>query len=190
MTTIGRDRYDPRTIALHWWVAGLIVFQWIGAHTIDWFPVGPWRVDARSVHIVTGVLLTVLLLVRVHWRLTRGRRLPPANSGVLQLLARTMHIALYFTVAAIVTLGLFTAWIRGDSLFGLAQIPHFGSYAPEARHQFANAVAGWHRFAANLVLVLAGGHMVMAIVHAVLHPDRALLSRMGLSFGRMQGSRS
>jgi len=180
------SRYDTTTIALHWWIAGLIVFQWLGAHAIDWFPKGPWRVDARSIHITVGVAVAILLLARIRWRLTKGRRLPPVNHGPLRLLARTMHFALYCMIAVIVSLGLFTTWIRGDSLFGIASIPHFGSYLPDARHQLANTIAGWHQTAANLVLILAGGHMAAAIGHAVSHRSGALLRRIGLPIARAE----
>ena len=32
------ERYDKRTIVLHWVVAILVAFMWCGAHAIDWFP--------------------------------------------------------------------------------------------------------------------------------------------------------
>lgn len=182
------SRYDATTIALHWLIAGLIVFQWLGAHAIDWFPKGPWRVDARSIHITVGAAVTLLLLARIWWRLTGGRRLPPVNHGPLQLIARTMHFALYIVIAVIVSLGLFTTWIRGDSLFGIVSIPHFGTYLPDARHQLADEIAGWHQTAANVVLILAGGHMAAAIGHALLHRNGALLRRIGLPIAS-RGSR-
>ena len=40
--------HDPTTIFFHWATAVLIVTQWSGAQTVDGFPSGPPRVDARS----------------------------------------------------------------------------------------------------------------------------------------------
>ena len=177
-------QYDPRTIALHWIIAGLIIFQWLGAHAIDWFPKGPWRIDARSIHIIVGLTLAILLIARIQWRLTRGHRLPPAHAGALQFLAKSMHLGLYATIASIVTLGIFTTWIRGDSLFNIANIPHFGSYTPDARHQFAEYVVGWHVFMANLILILAAGHILSAIMQSWMNHNRPVLERMGLRLGR------
>ena len=77
--SISAARYDRATILFHWATAILVAVQWLGAQTIDWFPSGPWRVDARSLHITFGILLAVLLVGRIGWRLTKGRRLPPAR---------------------------------------------------------------------------------------------------------------
>ena len=81
-------RYDTTTIICHWLTALLVATQWLGAQTIDWFPRGPLRVDARSVHIVCGLLLAAILAFRLIWRVTRGRRLPPADKGLLQIVAK------------------------------------------------------------------------------------------------------
>ncbi len=59
----------------------LVLGQWLGAQVIDWFPKGPLRVDARSVHIVFGALLAILIVARLVWRRTRGRELPHADRG-------------------------------------------------------------------------------------------------------------
>ncbi len=69
-------RYDTETIAFHWLTALLVAGQWLGAQVIDWFPRGPLRVDARSVHIIGGAMLAALLLARIAWRATQGRRQP------------------------------------------------------------------------------------------------------------------
>ncbi len=58
-------RYDPLTMFFHWATALLIVTQWLGAQTIDWFPRGALRVDARSMHITFGVMLAALLAGRI-----------------------------------------------------------------------------------------------------------------------------
>ena len=57
--------YDPATRFFHWATAILVAEQWLGAQVIDWFPSGPPRVNARSVHIALGVALALLLLARV-----------------------------------------------------------------------------------------------------------------------------
>ena len=46
--------YDRKTIVLHWCTALLVGALWLLGQTIDDFPAGPWRVDARSVHISLG----------------------------------------------------------------------------------------------------------------------------------------
>lgn len=130
--TSGRQRYDRTTIALHWLIVAAVVFQWISGQTIDWFPRGPLKIDARSVHIVVGAVVAAATLYRIFWRGYRGARLPPAERGLLGFAAKGMHWALMANLVALVGLGLSLAWLRGDSLFNLARIPAFGDYAPTA----------------------------------------------------------
>ena len=87
-------RYDGPTIWFHWTVACLVLVHWLLAQVIDWFPLGMPRIEARSVHISLGLFLGVLLLARVVWRATRGRVLPPADRGALQILAKAVHYTL------------------------------------------------------------------------------------------------
>src|SRR6266704_430425 len=94
--------YDRRTIQLHWVTAALVALLWGIAQIIDLFPKGTPRIAVRSVHIVLGVLLGVILLMRIVWRKRSGRRLPPANRGVMGYFARIVHLGLYGGVASVV----------------------------------------------------------------------------------------
>ena len=166
-------RYDTATIFFHWATAVLVATQWLGAQTIDWFPRGPLRVDARSVHITAGVLLAALLAARVLWRATGGRRLPLADRGAVNLLAKGTHWVLYALLAAMVLAGLFLAWTRGDSIFNLFSIPAFdpADKALPDQVQEVHATIGW------LILALAGLHAGAALVHRYLWRD-GVLARM------------
>src|SRR5579871_1502998 len=90
----GATSYDRLTILLHWTVAFLVIEQFLGAQIIDWFPRGPLRTDARSVHILLGVTLAVVLAIRNVWRRTGGRQLV-TERGLLHLAARFVHHLLY-----------------------------------------------------------------------------------------------
>jgi cytochrome b561 len=166
-------RYDTTTIAYHWVMAILLVFQWLWAQVIDWFPKGPERVDARSVHIVLGVLLVVLLGGRVIWRLTKGRQLPPSNSGILAQLAKATHMTLYFLLAAMMLVGLALTWARGDIIFNLFKIPVFSAAAHDMRDQVEEVhnVIGW------AIVALVGVHTVAALGHRYVLRD-TVLTRM------------
>ena len=165
--------YDARTILLHWLTALLVVAQWLGAHAIDWFPRGPLRVDMRSVHIVLGVVLVGLLIWRLAWRSTGGRKLPPASPGVLGLAASLVHGLLYGLLLVIVGLGLLNVWVRGDSLFGLVQVPALGLGGKALKGQ----VDHLHALAANAILILAGLHAAAALWHHYVRKD-GLLGRL------------
>jgi len=99
--------------------------QWLGARMIDWFPRGAWRTDAKSLHITLGVVIGIILVARITWWLTQGRRLPPADKGVLQIIAKLIHFGLYAALAAMVLIGLVLVWAQGDNIFFLLKIPAF-----------------------------------------------------------------
>ena len=170
------SRYDALTILLHWLIALLVVEQWIGAQTIDLFPKGDLRVDARSVHIVLGASLGVLLVLRLFWRGTFGRQLPGVGNGLIRLLAKIVHWALYLAVSAQVILGLSLAWLRGDSLFGLYTIPSFdpGNKALAESLFVVHASIGW------LIVALVLVHALAALVHQGVWRD-GVLDRMRFS---------
>ncbi len=169
-------RYDRRTIWLHWLTAGLVVAQWLGAQTIDWFPRGPLRVDARSLHVVGGLVLLAIFATRVFWRATSGRRLPAADRGALHVLAKATHWALYALIAATLTLGVLNVWERGDSIFNLFTIP---SFAPDNK-ELRGTIEDWHGTAATFILILAGVHASAALLHRYLWKD-SVLQRMLLT---------
>jgi cytochrome b561 len=165
--------YDTTTIVLHWLTALLVAVQWLGAQTIDWFPSGAARVDARSVHITLGVSLAVVLAIRFAWRLTGALRLPPADTGALQVLAKAVHFALYGLLVAMVIVGVALAWTRGDSLFNLVRIPAFdpGNKLLAEQVGEVHAAIGW------FIVAVAGAHAAAALFHRYVLKD-AVLGRM------------
>lgn len=163
-------RYDAATIAFHWLTALLVVGQWVGAQVIDWFPRGPLRADARSMHIIGGTMLAALLLARIVWRATQGRRLPLADSPALSVVAKGTHWALYGLLALMVALGILLTWARGDSLFNLVTIPRLGL----ANHDAAEQLQDWHNAVGFLILALAGLHAAAALLHRYAWKDQVL----------------
>lgn len=165
-------RYDVRTMLFHWATAVLIIFQWVGAQLIDSFP-RELRVDARSVHIVTGVLLGLVLLARIIWRVTEGRRLPAADTGLKQAAAKATHWGLYLLVAVMIGLGVGLTWARGDNIFNLFRIPSFTPGDKTLSYQLQDL----HGLVGYLILGLAGIHALAALAHRYVWKD-SVLSRM------------
>jgi cytochrome b561 len=96
--------YSPSQIALHWIVAVLVAFQFLAHDGIE----ESWRAFWRSelppagaavltyLHIVAGILILFLALLRIFLRLTRGVPAPPADEPyVLHLLAEAVHGSIY-----------------------------------------------------------------------------------------------
>ena len=167
---VALQRYDRRTIVLHWVTAVLVIVLWVSAHFIDSFPRGPARTNMRSVHILLGVILAAVLVSRIVWRRLAGVRLPDVGHPVLARLASSVHFVLYALLVAEVLLGFTNAWVRGESIFGLFSIP---SFAPDDRplRQLINRV---HDLVANTILVVAGLHAVAALVHHFFWKDEVL----------------
>ncbi len=163
-------RYDGVSILLHWLTAGLVVILWTLGQTIDFFPKGPPKIDARSVHISLGATLGVVLLVRVLWRASAGRKLPLADQGWLGVTAKVVHYGLYVLVAVTVLLGIFNAWQRGDVLFNVYRIPQL---IPGDR-ALSRALGELHGDCADIVLIVAGLHAAAALAHHYLLRDRVL----------------
>jgi len=162
--------YDRRTIILHWLTALLVIGLWLVGQTVDWFPKGLVRTSARSTHIVCGALLGVLIVYRVWWRVTGGKRLPPADEGLLRTLSTFTHRALYLLVCLTVALGITNAWIRGDSIFGLFRIPSFAPLDKALR----DSVEEYHGLSANILIALAGIHALAGLFHHYILKDGVL----------------
>jgi cytochrome b561 len=163
-------RHDRTTILLHWTTAVQVVVLWTIGQTIDIFPNGPLRVDYRSVHIVCGVILGVVLVARLTWRLTCRDSLPPIDHGMLLFIARVAHWLLYALLITAVGLGVAYLWVRGDSIFNLFHVP---AYDPGNR-ALSRQVGGWHALAANTIMVVAGLHAAAALFHHLVLRDATL----------------
>lgn len=165
--------YDSATIWFHWLTAAIVVGQWVGAKTIDMWPRGALRVDVRSLHITFGILLALLLIARIIWRATRGKRLPSAEGGILGMLAKAVHWSLYALLIGTIALGLTLMSLRGDSFFGLFVLPAWSFSTAALRH----TVQDLHDLFATTLLVVAGLHASAALLHRyVLRDD--VLARM------------
>lgn len=171
--SLGEQRYDALTMFFHWATAVLILFQFIGAWTIDLFPPGDPRVDARSVHITVGVLLAAVVAGRIVWRVTGGRRLPPVDTGILELLAKSVHWVLYALLVAMILVGIGLVWARGDSIYNLFRIPALDPADRGLRHQVqeVHSVIGW------IIIATVGLHAAAAMSHQFLLRD-GVLDRM------------
>lgn len=76
-------RYDTPTILLHWLTALLVIGLFALAEIWDALPRGtPARKLLQSLHVSFGLLFAAVLVARIVWRLTAGRRLPRASGGI------------------------------------------------------------------------------------------------------------
>jgi cytochrome b561 len=171
-----RQRYDRVTIALHWTTALLVVVLFALAEIWGFLPRGtPLRRNFQALHISLGILLAAVFVFRGIWRLTQGRRLPPATTGLQNLAATAANWGLYGLLAAQIVLGFLFRWAQGEPFlfFGLFSIPSPMTADRPTAHQFGEL----HENVAWIIIVLAGLHAVAALVHHYVLRD-GLLQRM------------
>jgi len=156
---IVRRGYNAAQIALHWLVAALVIFNYfcsdgMGKALRDKLR-GTQSADLRldpMIHVWVGVAVLALVALRLILRRTRG--VPPApGSGLPQRAALWGHRLLYALLVAAPVLGALT-WFAGLRQLGDA-----------------------HELLANALLVVAGGHALVALFHHYVLKD-ALLTRM------------
>ncbi|KAF2395308.1 cytochrome b [Pseudomonas frederiksbergensis] len=157
-------RYDRLTMSLHWLTAALVIFMFASAQIWEQLAKGtPLRKGLQSVHISCGILLAVIVLGRLLWRLSSGRRLPPANQGVMNIAAKTAHLALYLLLLSQIVLGFLFRWAQAEpfNFFGLFDVPTLMTFDKSMKSVFG----GLHENVAWAIILLAGLHAVMALVH-------------------------
>ncbi len=166
--------YDDRTKLWHWLSAGVIVAMYLIAQIIDFFP-RPMRVWPISTHVALGLTLVVIYVARIQWRLTKGRKLPAADAGLIGLAGTAAHYGLYALIAAVLVLGVYLEAIRADNLFTLGRLPSIAPGNTDLRH----SINEWHGLAANSLLILAGLHATAALYHRFVRHDGVLARMLG-----------
>jgi cytochrome b561 len=107
------SRYDSVQIALHWATAILVVALYSLSQVWGFFAKATTN-GLVEVHISLGVLLAGVVLARIFWRFSFGRRLPAAETGLMGLAAKLGHLALYLLLIAVVGLGFACTGRRPD----------------------------------------------------------------------------
>lgn len=171
-------RYPAAIVVLHWLLAGMVALALMaGTFSLAELPnSSPDKVGALRGHMIVGIAMGVLMLVRLVVRL---RSPLPAHAAtgnaLLDLLGKAVHRGLYLLVLAMVASGIATAMAAGlpDIVFrGVGALPaDFSAYAPRAVHGLA----------AKILMLLVALHVAGVVVHQFFLKDR-LLSRMW--FGR------
>lgn len=166
-------RYDSTTIVLHWLTAVLVLGLFALAEIWGFLPRGtPTRRLLQSLHISFGLTFAAVLVLRIVWRLTAGRRLPPAASGWMGKAGAGVHGLLYLLMAAQIVLGFLFRWAQGEpfTFFGLFDVPTLIPIAHEQRRY----IGGWHDTVAWAIVVLALVHALAGLFHHYFLRDGVL----------------
>ncbi|MDH5254954.1 MAG: cytochrome b [Gammaproteobacteria bacterium] len=169
-------RYSGVSKALHWVIA-LLAFSQLAMGKF-------FEVEADEAeglfgwHTALGLLVLALMLVRLGWRLTHAvPRLPEDTPGWQQVAARTMHIAFYTLLIALPLSGWLLTSVEGDPVtffgwFGVPPLPVPGGEASE------DLIEETHEVLGNVLLVLAGIHVLAGLKHHYIDRDDVLRRMM------------
>lgn len=154
-----RKGYSAPQIVLHWAIAVLVAFNFIYSDGMG--RALHARLDDRpmtgldlnpAIHVWVGVLVLGLVILRLALRFGRG--VPePGGQGLQQSLAHWGHRLIYLLLLCVPVLGGLTWFGRLDPL------------------------GDPHALLANVLMILAGGHALVAIWHQLVLKD-GLLGRM------------
>ncbi|MEN4918811.1 cytochrome b [Achromobacter spanius] len=166
-------RYDTTTIVLHWLTAALVLGLFALAEIWGVLPRGtPTRRLLQSLHISFGLAFAAVFVLRVVWRLSAGRRLPPAGAGWVRVAGAGVHGLLYLLMAAQIILGFLFRWAQGEpfAFFGLFDVPTLIPIAHEQRR----FIGGLHDTVAWSIVVLALVHAAAGLFHHYFLRDGVL----------------
>ena len=180
-----RTRYDDLAIWLHWLTALLVVALFILSEFWGVVP-HPTKTLMVATHMSLGILLALVLVVRIVWRLTPGHRVKDANIGLLELASKTVHNGLYVLLAAQMVLGFLTRWTDNKALsfFGLLIPSPIGTFS-KAAGDFVDTI---HNVNAWIIMVLAAGHVLAALMHHFVLRDDVLLRILPSAGGQREPS--
>ncbi|HUN41571.1 MAG TPA: cytochrome b/b6 domain-containing protein [Acetobacteraceae bacterium] len=167
----GRVRYDSFAMALHWTTAALVVLLFLLAELWGFAPRAIRR-EMIVAHMSFGVALTLVLVVRIGWRVTPGHRVQDATTGMVEMAAKTVHHLLYALLIAQVILGFVFRWSGNEALsfFGLQIPPPFAPFSKPA-HRLVGDLHAWNAW---IIIILAAGHAGAALFHHYILRDDVL----------------
>lgn len=175
-------RYDGFSMALHWLTLLLIVAlfgtAWASGRASD----GDTMLLLLALHRSLGLLVWLVTLVRLAWKLGRGRKPPlPATMPRIQVLAaRLNEWALYAILLAQPLTGLLQTVARGQStsLLGM-DLPAMMARSGKLAH-FVHDI---HETTSTVLLALVGLHAGAALIHGLALRD-GVLSTMTPGLGK------
>ena len=172
-------RYHPLLVSLHWLLAVLILFSLFAGSNIlaDMPNDNPEKIAILKVHIISGLVILVLMLLRLFVRIKMDTPEAIDTGDVfINKTGKYSHILIYVLVFLIVGSGLGTA-----ILAGLLDIVFFGSgeALPETLDDLPPRIA--HGVLTKILIVAIALHFLATMWHQFIRKEN-VLSRMW--FGR------
>lgn len=170
-------RYGLVTRLLHWGMAALFAFQFLGMglklalgrHPVSGFFVG--------LHKPMGTVLMVLILLRGAWGLSQWRKRPPHPPTFAGRAALAGHALLYALMLYVPCIALLREYAsgRGFAPFGIPLFPQTG----EQIAWLAAPANASHGVIAWTLLAVVAGHVIMVALHHFFWRDTTLAKMAG-----------
>jgi cytochrome b561 len=163
------DQYGTPAKWLHWILAILL----IGMVGLGWYmmevehtPGGAWYFN---LHKSIGLVVLLLVIMRAAWRFTHRPAPLPTTIPAWQIMASSIsHWALYALMFALPLIGLI------GTIFSKSGLIFFGMPLPRIaapNHDVAELFFSLHGFAAWILVVLVGLHVLAGLKHLFIDKD-------------------
>lgn len=170
------SEYSGVSKTLHWLIA-LLAFAMLAMGKL--FEVEADEPDSLfGWHTALGLLVLVLMIVRLGWRLTHSVPSLPRNTpGWQQIAAKGTHVAFYALLIALPLSGWLMTSVEGDavSFFGWFDVPALPVPGGESSEDLLEEA---HELFGNVLLVLAGIHVLAGLKHHYIDRDNVLRRMM------------
>lgn len=169
--------YGQMSRFLHWSIAALLLYQFLGMGLRAIFDKQPWLSPFVSYHQPVGTVLFVLIVMRVIWALSNRANRPAHGSDFLGRAASVGHGLIYVVMLAVPAIALVRAY-GNDRVFAPFGFTVFPAQQPPVT--WAVDLGGALHGELGWVLgVLVLGHVAMVGIHESMWRDGTLARMKG-----------
>ena len=130
-----------------------------------------FRIDLENIHILIGISIFYLVLIRLFWKLYNPS--PKSENNFFRgqnLIAKTNHFLLYVSIFTITISGVLKKLYMGEKLnFFIFQFAF-----KESNFQLADSFYMVHIYANYLLIALVSLHILAVIAHHLLFKDKII----------------
>ncbi|WP_062066769.1 cytochrome b [Cellvibrio sp. OA-2007] len=167
------SRYSPIIIGLHWFMFVLLIAVFATIEMRSLFPRGSDPRDlVKALHFMLGIAVLLLVVIRLGVRLSSPTpAIVPAPRSIENLLAKSMHIALYVFMIFMPIAGWIILSAEGHG------VPFLGLELPplvDKNHALAEQVEDIHKLVGEIGYYLIGLHVLAGLFHHYIKRDNTL----------------
>jgi cytochrome b561 len=167
------SQYGRVAILIHWSSALAVILAFAAGFVVANVAAPAQQAPILIVHIVLGLIVFALTLLRIAWWLTADRHpAPPADQPRWQRRTATaVHLGLYVLLVLMATSGIATLLLSGalPAILAGGPVPDLSALIPRIAHGIMS----------KILLALFVVHFGAALYHQFVRRDR-LLARMGV----------